>query len=143
MFFNYKNITLEALNKRLENTMASYLGMEVIEIGESHLTMKMPVDHRTIQPMGLLNGGASMALAETVGSMAANLTLDGTKVCVGLEINGNHLKGVKKGFVYGKATPIHTGRQTHVWQVNISDDDGNLVCTCRITVLIIDIPVQK
>ena len=106
MFYNYKNITLDGLNKRLENTLASHLGMEVTEFGDHYLIMKMPVDERTIQPLGLLNGGASMALAEIVGSLAANITVSDDKACVGLDINGNHIRSIKEGFVFGKALPM-------------------------------------
>jgi len=140
MFYSHKNITLESLNKRLENNLGSHLGMELIEIGDNYLVMKMPVDERTMQPYGLLNGGASMALAETVGSMAANLSLSPDKICVGLEINGNHIKGARNGFVFGKATPIHIGKQTHIWEIKITDDNEKLICIARLTVMIIDIP---
>ena len=140
MFYNHKNITLEALNLRLKNTLASTLGMEVVEFGLEHLVMKMPVDHRTIQPMGVLNGGASLALAETVGSLAANLTLDETKVCMGLDINANHIKSASTGFVLGKAVPLHIGSRTQVWEIKISDQQHHLICIARLTLFVIDKP---
>ena len=140
MFYNYKNITLDGLNKRLENTLASHLGMEVTEFGDHYLIMKMPVDERTIQPLGLLNGGASMALAEIVGSLAANITVSDDKACVGLDINGNHIRSIKEGFVFGKALPLHIGNRTHVWQIKITDKDENLICIARLTVAVIERP---
>ena len=140
MFYNYKNITLDALNKRLENTLASHLGMEVTEFGDHYLIMKMPVDKRTIQPLGLLNGGASMALAETVGSLAANITVSDDKACVGLDINGNHIKSAREGYVYGKAVPLHIGNRTHVWEIKITDESENLICIARLTVAVIERP---
>lgn len=98
----------------------------------------MPVDHRTIQPYGLLHGGASVALAETLGSVAAHLSVDSSKYqAVGLEINANHVRGVRKGLVTGTATPVHIGKSTHVWAINIEDERGKLVCTSRITMAII------
>jgi len=140
MFYNYKNITLEALNKRLENTLATHLGMEVTEFGEDYLVMKMPVDSRTIQPLGLLNGGASMALAETVGSLAANLSVSDDMACVGLDINGNHIKSAKSGYVHGKAMALHIGGRTHVWEIRIVDDNQHLICISRLTVAVINRP---
>ena len=140
MFYNYKNITLDALNKRLENTLATHLAMEVTEFGDHYLIMKMPVDKRTIQPLGLLNGGASMALAETVGSLAANITVSDDKACVGLDINGNHIKSAREGYVYGKAVPLHIGNRTHVWEIKITDESENLICIARLTVAVIERP---
>ena len=140
MFYNHKNITLESLNKRLENTLATHLGMEVTEFGDHYLIMKMPVDERTIQPLGLLNGGASMALAETVGSLAANITMPDDKACVGLDINGNHIRSARSGYVYSKAVPLHIGNRTHVWEIKITDETENLICIARLTVAVIDRP---
>lgn len=138
MFSNHKDITLESLNQILNNTLASHLGMEVTETGENHLVMRMPVDHRTIQSFGILNGGANLALAETAGSLAANLCIPEDKVCVGLDINGNHIRPVRSGYVYGKAVPVHIGNATHVWEIRIVDDHQKLVCICRLTLAIID-----
>lgn len=138
MFYNHKNITLESLNKQLENTLASHLGMEVTEFGNHYLIIKMPVDNRTMQSMGILNGGASMALAEIAGSLASNITVSEDKACAGLDINGNHIKSIAKGFVYAKAVPLHIGNRTHVWEIKITDDNGNLVCIARLTAAIID-----
>ncbi|QHT67028.1 hotdog fold thioesterase [Rhodocytophaga rosea] len=131
--------TLEQLQNIGKNTLSEHLGMEFTEIGTDYLCGKMPVDNRTKQPFGLLHGGASVALAETLGSLAAHLSVDTSKqFCVGLEINANHIKGVSSGFVHGKATAIHLGRQTHVWEIRITNDAGQLVCISRITMAVLD-----
>jgi len=134
------NITLEALNKLSPKTLAEHLGIEFTAIGENYIEGRMPVDHRTHQPLGLLHGGASVALAETLGSVAANCCLDSnTQFCVGLEINANHIKSVREGFVKGKATPIHIGKKTQVWEIQITNESsGDLVCISRITMAILD-----
>lgn len=133
-------VTLDALQSLCNNTIASHLGIEFTEIGADYLVAKMPVDHRTHQPFGLLHGGASVVLAETLGSVASYLCLkDHTKqYAVGLDINANHIRGVKTGFVYGKVTPIHIGRSTHVWEINIVNEENKLVCVSRLTVAIVD-----
>lgn len=132
-------ITIEILNKISVNTLADHLGIEVIEIGEDSITAKMPVDHRTHQPLGLLHGGASVALAETLGSVGAMCCLDFDKqYCVGLEINANHIKSAKSGFVFGTAKPIHVGKRTHVWEIKIVNEGQELICVSRITMAIID-----
>jgi len=134
-----KNLTLEDLNLRGIGTMVEYLGIKFTEIGENHLTATMPVDHRTKQPLGLLHGGANVVLAETVGSVAANVILDKDKhYCVGLDINANHLRAVKDGHVRGIATPIHTGRKTQVWEIKIYNDKDELSCICRLTMAVLD-----
>ncbi len=123
----------------LKNTLSENLGMQMVEIGPDYLIMKMPVDHRTMQPFGILDGGASMALVESVASFAGNIWVKpDNKMCVGLEINGNHIRSVKSGWVYGKATPIHTGKTTHVWSVDITTEDDKLVCKARMTLAVID-----
>lgn len=133
-------LTPEKLNTYMPNTLGQHLGIEFTAVGDDYLEAKMPVDHRTQQPMGLLHGGASVALAETMGSVAAYSIIDRSKYfCVGLEINANHLKGVKSGFVIGKTTPIHIGKQTHVWEIRIQDEQNNLVCISRITMAILEI----
>jgi len=132
-------LTLEKLNNLRRNTMVEHLGIELTEIGDKFLCGKMPVDHRTHQPMGLLHGGASVALAETLGSIAAHTQVDQSKyACVGLEINANHIKGVRSGFVYGKATALHIGRTTQVWEIRITNEAGELVCISRITMAVIE-----
>jgi len=132
-------LQLEAVNDMGKGCMIEHLGIEITEIGENHLTAKMPVDHRTKQPMGLLHGGASVALAETLGSFASAVIIDLTKqAAVGLEINANHIKSAKSGVVTGKVTPIHIGRRTHVWNIEIKNDEKQLVAVSRLTVAIID-----
>lgn len=134
------NITLEALNKLSRKTLAEHLGMEFTAIGDDYMEARMPVDHRTHQPLGLLHGGASVALAETLGSVAATCCIDtSTQFCVGLEINANHLKSVKEGFVKGKASPIHIGKKTQVWEIRIlNETTGDLVCISRITIAVLE-----
>lgn len=138
IWFDPASISLEAINKRNENTMCQWIGIEFTEFGSDYLVARMPVDHRTIQPLGVVNGGAFCALAETVGSMAANLCLDRSKfVALGLDINANHLKSAGRGFVYGTARAFHVGRATQVWEIRITDDDGNLNCISRLTMAVV------
>ena len=123
---------------RDEGTMIEHLGIEVVEIGDDWLKARMPVDRRTVQPQGRLHGGASCALAETVGSVAANLVIDGSEfLAVGLEINANHIRPVKDGYVYGTARPDSLGRTTQVWTIRITDEDDRLVCISRLTMAVI------
>lgn len=132
-------LTLDLLNKMGINTMVSLLGIEFTAIGEDWLEAKMPVDARTHQPIGLLHGGASVALAETLGSVAATCCVDlKNQYCVGLDINANHIKSVKNGFVYGKTKPLHIGKKTHVWEIRITNEEKELVCISRITMAVID-----
>ena len=123
-------------------TLADSLGIELTDITEHYLEGRMPVDGRTHQPMGLLHGGASVALAETLGSIGAATRIDVTKqACVGLEINANHIKGVRDGWVRGRATALHVGRSTQVWEIRITHEEtGALVCISRITMAVIDLP---
>ncbi|OGX89696.1 hotdog fold thioesterase [Hymenobacter coccineus] len=123
-------------------TLADALGIELTVLNDECIEGRMPVDGRTHQPMGLLHGGASVALAETLGSIGAASRVDPTKqACVGLEINANHLKGVRDGWVRGRATPVHVGRSTQVWEIRITHEEtGALVCLSRITMAVIDLP---
>ncbi len=123
-------------------TLADALGIELVALNADFLEGRMPVDGRTHQPMGLLHGGASVALAETLGSIGAASRIDPTRqTCVGLEINANHLKGVRDGWVRGRATPVHVGRSTQVWEIRITHEEtGALVCISRITMAVIDLP---
>ena len=131
-------ITVPQLQFFVPNTMGGHLGMEFTEIGENFLKARMPVDDRTRQPYGLLHGGASVALAETLGSVASAHVIDMKRYyCVGLEINANHLRPVKEGYVYGTATPLHLGKTTHVWDIRIHDEKEKLVCVSRLTVAIL------
>ena len=132
------SITVPQLQALVPGTMGGVLGIELTEIGENFLKARMPVDERTIQPYGLLHGGASAALAETLGSVASAYVIDQTQYyCVGLEINANHIRGVRDGYVYGTATPLHLGKTTHVWDIRIHDERNKLVCISRLTVAIL------
>lgn len=134
-----KNHKVSHLKKISENTMVDHLGIEFLEIGDNFISAKMPVDHRTQQPLGSLHGGASLALAETLGSIASALLVDMNRFyCVGLEINANHVKSVKNGFVIGKATPIHVGRKTHVWDIKITNEKEELISISRLTVAVLE-----
>src|SRR5436190_11613580 len=126
----YFNPLLQLIDLEITpGTMGEFLQMEWVEIGDSHLKMKMPVDERTKQPYGLLHGGASCALAETIGSVASAMVIDPVKfLCVGLEINANHVRSAKEGFVVATCTPLHLGSSTHVWDIKIHDDAEKLVC---------------
>lgn len=129
--------TLAELTKVTRNTLVSHLGIEFTDIGPDYISARMPVDSRTHQPFGLLHGGASVALAETLGSIAAQYCLSEGKYAVGLEINANHIKGVKSGWVTGTARPVHVGKSTHVWEIRIADDAETLVCISRITMAVL------
>lgn len=133
-----ESATLESLNKWSQNTLAGYLGIEFTMIGDDFLEARMPVDDRTRQPLGLLHGGASVALAETLGSVAATLCVDENRFCVGLEINANHIKAIRNGFVTGRTTPVHIGKQTHVWEIRITNESNELICISRITMAILE-----
>ena len=127
--------TLEALQAVNSGTMGEHLDICFTEIGDDYIVATMPVDHRTRQPMGLLHGGASAVLAETLGSVASFCVIDPAEsVCVGLEINANHLRAARDGRVTGRCTPIHIGRQIHVWDIRIQDEAGKPVCVSRLTV---------
>jgi 1,4-dihydroxy-2-naphthoyl-CoA hydrolase len=133
-----KQLTLEAMKSLGKGTMAEHIGIEWTELGENFIKAKMPVDHRTQQPYGLLHGGASCVLAETIGSVASAMVVDHSKfVCVGLDINANHVRSAREGWVIGTATPLHLGGNTHVWDIKIHDEIGKLVCISRLTVAVI------
>jgi len=132
-------VTLEELKKRCENTLVQNLGIEFTEIGDDYLRASMPVDHRTVQPHGILHGGASLALAETLGSIAGLMCIDREKQnCVGMEINANHIRPVRSGCVDGIVKPVHIGGKTHIWEISISNQHGKLVCVSRITLAILN-----
>jgi 1,4-dihydroxy-2-naphthoyl-CoA hydrolase len=136
----WKNdIDLKFLHQLHKDTLVETLGIEVVEIGDDYFRMKMPVDHRTIQPLGLLHGGASVALAESAGSVASLLCLENveTHSVVGIEINANHLRSVRAGFVYSTTKPVRLGRTIQVWNTDIYDEEERLVCTSRLTVMIV------
>lgn len=131
--------TLEDIAKGMRINMVAYLGIELTELGDDFLAGTMPVDHRTQQPFGILHGGASCVLAETLGSIAANLIVDSkVKYCLGLDINTNHLRAVRSGTVTGTARPIHLGRNTQVWEIKIHDEAGKLASISRLTMMVMD-----
>lgn len=133
------NITPEIVNKMGKNTLVAHLNIECTEIGRDYICGKMPVNQTTVQPFGLLHGGASVALAETLGSFGSNFCIDQDKqFCVGLEINANHVRSVREGFVYGKAQIVHLGKKTHIWEIRISNEKGDLVCISRLTVAVLE-----
>ncbi len=134
-----KPISLEKMTQSAANTAASHLGIEFIEIGDDYLKGRMPIDHRTVQPHGILHGGASVLLAETLGSLGANFCVKReNQVAVGLEINANHIRSVSKGWVIGTARPIHVGGSTQVWEIRIENEEGKIACISRITMAVID-----
>lgn len=134
----FKEPSVEELNSRHTNHIGAVLGIEFTEIGPDFIKATMPVDKRTHQPFGILHGGANVVLAETLGSVASNLVLNSEKnMGVGLEVNANHLRPVKAGFVTGICTPIHIGGKTHIWDIKIYNDKGKLSCVSRLTVAVV------
>lgn len=129
--------TLDALNALSRDTAIAALGVVFTELGPDFLRATMPVDTRTRQPYGLLHGGASVLLAETLGSSAGNLCVDDDAMCVGIEINANHLAPARDGIVVGTTRPVHVGRSTQVWDIRIEDADGRLVCVSRLTLAVV------
>ncbi len=130
--------TPDQLNERARDTLVEHLGIVFTEVGEDWVRATMPVDARTLQPAGLLHGGASVALAETLGSVAGNLYLDTSRqMAVGLEINANHLRAKRSGTVTGTARPVHVGRSTQVWEIRIEDEAGKPTCISRITLAVV------
>ncbi len=140
IWFN-KNLVIADLVPLGKCNLAEHLGMEWVELGDNFLKARMPVDYRTMQPYGLLHGGASVALAETIGSVGAAMVTDHSKYyCVGLEINANHVRAAKAGSVTGIGTPIHIGSTTQVWDIRIYDEAEKLVCVSRLTVAVLKRP---
>ncbi|MEX2597500.1 MAG: hotdog fold thioesterase [Salibacteraceae bacterium] len=138
----FKKATEEQADKMRTDTMLETLDIRITEIGVDYLKGSMPVDHRTVQPYGILHGGASVTLAESLGSVAAHLTVDADRYyCVGMEINANHIKPATKGRVIGTAKPFHIGRSSQVWGIEIHDESGQLICVSRITMAVV--PKQK
>ena len=133
-----KRFSLEELREMEKDTMASFLGIEWMEAGDDFLKARMPVNERTKQPYGLLHGGASCVLAETVGSVASAMVIDHSAfLCVGIEINANHIRSAREGWVIATARPIHLGGSTHVWDIRILDEKDQLICISRLTMAII------
>ena len=135
-----KKVSLETINALNKNTLIDHLGIVVTELGDDYLMGRMPVDHRTVQPFGLLHGGASVVLIESLGSIGSGLLVDHNKeFSVGLEVNANHVGTLKSGFVVATARLSHGGRSTHVWVVEVCDESTNkLICTGRLTVMVVD-----
>jgi 1,4-dihydroxy-2-naphthoyl-CoA hydrolase len=133
-----KQEKLKRINDNIQNTMTSTIGIEITDIGDDFICGKMPVDERTTQPFGLLHGGASVALAETLGSIGGGIKVySNNETVVGIEINANHLKSVRDGWVYGKATPIRIGKKIQVWNIEITNEDDDLICVSRLTLAVI------
>lgn len=136
-----KDMTVDNFKNWSRNTLSEHLNIQFTELGDNYLKATMPVDHRTHQPYGLLHGGASVALAETLGSVCSALVINREKfMCVGIEINANHLRSVKSGVVTGTCTPVHIGGSTHVWDIRIHDERNKLLCISRLTVAILKKP---
>jgi len=138
-----KRPTLQEMQSACTSTLAESLGIEFTAMGEDFIEARMPVDERTMQPRGLLHGGASAALAETLGGAGAYLSVEEGTVCVGLEINANHVRSVGRGWVVGRATPLHLGRTTQVWNIMIRDQADHLVCVSRLTLAVLRLPDDK
>ena len=137
IWFN-KSLTVAHFADMGKGNLEEHLGMEFTEIGPDFIKGTMPVDHRTKQPYGLLHGGASVALAETLGSVGAAMVVDHSEyICVGQEINANHLRSVRSGIVTGTAKPIHIGSSSQVWEIKIHDERDHLVCISRLTVAVL------
>lgn len=137
-----KAVSVASLTRRAADTAITHLGIEFLEVGEDFLTARLPVNRQTCQPMGLLHGGVSVVLAETLGSIGASHCCPEGSSVVGLDINANHLRAVRQGWVTGRAVPIHLGRTTQVWQINISNDAGKLCCVSRLTMAVIPSSVE-
>ena len=134
-----KQEIIDRIHSRSTSTMVENLGIEIIDVGQNFISGKMPVDERTKQPFGLLHGGASVALAETLGSIGAGMQIDHSlQSVVGIEINANHLKSVKSGWVFGTATAVRIGRKIQVWEIDIKDKNDNYVCKSRLTLAVIE-----
>ena len=133
-----KQEKLKRINDSIQNTMTSTIGIEITDIGDDFICGKMPVDERTTQPFGLLHGGASAALAETLGSIGGGIKVySNNETVVGIEINANHLQSARDGWVYGKATPIRIGKIIQVWNIEITNEDDDLICVSRLTLAVI------
>ncbi|MHB8425703.1 MAG: hotdog fold thioesterase [Gammaproteobacteria bacterium] len=140
----FQPFTLDELNRYQQQTLVTHLGIRYTEIGDDYLKAVMPVDERTKQPAGILHGGASVALAETLGSTGANLAVDRKqKLCVGLDINANHIRAMRSGEVTGTARPLHIGGSTQVWEIRIADEKDRLVCISRITMAVLERAAMK
>lgn len=134
----FKQFTVDDLNQRSENTLAEFLGIKFTSVGDDSMTATMPATARTKQPIGIVHGGANVVLAETIASTAANAVVDLEKYyCVGLEINANHIRSVREGLVTGIARPVHLGRTTQVWHIDLYNDAGKITCVSRMTASVV------
>jgi 1,4-dihydroxy-2-naphthoyl-CoA hydrolase len=132
-------LSLEELNQMGKDTLNGFIGIRFTEIGDNYIKATMPVDHRTRQPYGLLHGGASVTLAETLGSIASFMVIDNSRfICVGMEINANHVRSAREGLVTGICKPVHLGKASHVWEIRIYDAEEKLICISRLTVAILE-----
>jgi len=135
----FKHYSLDDIGALQHGNMGGNIGIEIVRIGPDHLDARMPVDERTMQPDGILHGGASVALAETLGSIGGSMVVDRERFqVVGQEINANHLRAVRGGYVHGSAKPIHLGRRSQVWGIEIFDDRKRLICISRLTLAVIE-----
>ena len=135
-----KEKLLEKMSKLNQNTMATAIGLELTDIGNDYVCGKIPIDKRTIQPFGFLHGGASVALAETLGSLAGQMQVDPEKeIVLGIEINANHIKSINEGWVYGKASPIKIGKNIQVWEIQITDVEKKMDCISRLTLAVVKV----
>jgi 1,4-dihydroxy-2-naphthoyl-CoA hydrolase len=132
-----KTINMDDIDQWCKNNMVEHIGIRITDVGDDYIKATMPVDHRTHQPMGILHGGASVVLAETLGSIAANLAVKDPYYCVGMEINANHIKSAFDDYVTGTVNPVHIGKSTHVWDITIRDKDEELICVSRITLAVL------
>lgn len=137
-----KEFIIADMNQFRKESIVGHLDIEFLEKGEDFLSATMPVDRTTMQPMGILHGGASVVLAETLGSSASYMTLDDAHYSVGLEVKANHLKSVSKGLVTGTAKPIHLGRTTQVWDISIENEKKELICISRLTMAVLKVPTD-
>lgn len=134
----FKKITISEINQWTQHRLTDYLGIEFTAIGPDYLDAKMPVDDRNISPLGRLHGGATCVLAETIGSVAAHFCIDPSqKMCVGLEINVNHIKGMQNGFIFARAKPLHLGKSTQIWDIQVRDEAQSLIAVSRLTIAIL------
>ncbi|MBO9642458.1 MULTISPECIES: PaaI family thioesterase [Pseudacidovorax] len=132
-----KPISIEELTRSHVGTVGGHIGLEFVEIGDDYIVGRVPVDARTIQPYGILHGGVSVVLAETLGSCGAHYSVPEGERTVGLDVNANHLRAASKGWVTGTARPVHRGRSTHVWQIELRNDEGELTCVSRLTMAVL------
>lgn len=135
----HRQYTAETLNRELNDGLQRHLEIEVDSVGEESVTASLQVDERVLQPAGILHGGATLALAETVGSIASNMVVDRERyLCVGMEINANHVRKVRDGRIIATARPLHLGARTHVWDIRVRDEDGELVAVSRLTMAVLE-----